>query len=65
MKEVYDEIVDFMFENDMLSENAVIVKECDVHFQEDERFSKYRKYKIKWNKSHITNQHQKVHSQFM
>ena len=44
-KKIYDEVIDFMFENDMLSENAVIVKECDVHFQEDERFSKYRKYK--------------------
>ena len=45
MKEVYDEIVDFLFENDMLTEDAVIVKECDEHFKDDERFSKYKTYK--------------------
>lgn len=45
MKNIYDEVVDFMLENDMLTEDAVIVKESDVHFEEDERFRKYKKYK--------------------
>lgn len=45
MKEVYDEIVDYMLEHDMLSEHAVIVKECDVSFPSDERFRKYKTYK--------------------
>lgn len=45
LKNIYDEVVDFMFENNMLTEDAVIVKESDVHFLEDERFSKYKKYK--------------------
>lgn len=44
-KEVYDEIVDFLFENDMLSEEAVIVKECDIPFKEDSRFRKFKNYK--------------------
>ena len=45
MKNIYDEVVDFMLENDMLTKDAVIVKESDVHFEEDERFRKYKKYK--------------------
>ena len=45
MKEVYGEKVNFLFENDMLTEDAVIVKECDEHFKDDERFSKYKTYK--------------------
>lgn len=45
LKEVYDEIVDFLFENDMLTEDAVIVKECDVPFNEDDRFRKLKNYK--------------------
>lgn len=45
LKNVYDEIVDFMFENDMLTEDCVIVKECDMHFGEDNRFRKHKLYK--------------------
>ena len=45
MKEVYGEIVDFMLENDMLSEDAIIVKECDEFFNEDDRFRKFKTYK--------------------
>ncbi|MDD6302015.1 MAG: 16S rRNA (guanine(966)-N(2))-methyltransferase RsmD [Bacillales bacterium] len=45
MKEVYDEIVDFLFENNMISSNGVIVKECDTPFYEDDRFIKYKNYK--------------------
>ena len=45
MKEAYDEIVNYMFDNDMLTEDAIIVKECDVDFPNDERFRKYRTYK--------------------
>lgn len=45
MKEVYDEIVDFLFDNDMLTDDAVIIKECDVDFSDDERFVKRRAYK--------------------
>lgn len=44
-KEVYDEIVDFLFENDMLTEDAVIIKECDVPFNEDQRFTKFKNYR--------------------
>lgn len=45
MKEVYDEITDFVLENNMLSERGIIVKECDIPFDEDNRFSKYKNYK--------------------
>lgn len=44
-KEVYQIIVDYLFENDMLTEDAVIIKECDIPFGEDERFRKYKNYK--------------------
>lgn len=45
MKNVYNEIVDYMFENDMLEEDAIIVKECDEFFTGDDRFRKYKTYK--------------------
>lgn len=45
MKEVYNEIVDYMLNNDMLTDDAVIVKECDEFFDEDDRFKKYKTYK--------------------
>ena len=45
MKSVYNEIVNFLVENDMLTEDCVIVKECDEHFSEDDRFRKYKTYK--------------------
>lgn len=45
MKEVYNEIVDFMFVNDMLTDDCVIVKECDEYFEDDKRFRKYKTYK--------------------
>lgn len=45
MKEAYDEIIDYMFENDMLTDDAIIVKEADDYFKEDDRFRKYRTYK--------------------
>ena len=45
MKEVYDEVVNYMFEHDMLTDDAVIVKECDIFFNEDERFKKFKTYK--------------------
>lgn len=45
MKEVYNEIVDYMYENDMLTDDAVIIKEADEFFKEDERFRKFRTYK--------------------
>ena len=45
LKEVYDEIVDILFENDMLTEDAVIVKECDIPFGNDDRFRKFKNYR--------------------
>lgn len=45
MKEVYNEIVDFLFENDMLTDDCVIVKECDEFFEDDRRFRKFKTYK--------------------
>ena len=45
MKEVYDEIVNYMFEHDQLTDDAIIIKECDVHFNEDSRFKKFKTYK--------------------
>ena len=45
MKECYDEIVNFLFENDMLEEDAIIVKECDIDFGDDDRFVKRKSYK--------------------
>lgn len=44
-KKVYDEVISFMLENDMLSENAIVVKEADVEFFEDQRFKKYKHYR--------------------
>ena len=44
-KEVYQIIVDYLFENDMLTDDAVVIKECDIPFGEDERFSKFKNYK--------------------
>ena len=34
-----------MLENDMLTDDAIIVKEADDYFKEDDRFRKYRTYK--------------------
>ena len=45
LKNVYDEIVDFLIENDMLTEDAIVVKECDEFFKDDNRFRKYKTYK--------------------
>ncbi len=45
MKECYDEIVNFLFDNDMLEDDAIIVKECDIDFGDDERFVKRKSYK--------------------
>ena len=44
-KEVYQKIVDYLFENDMLTDDAVVIKECDIPFGEDERFRKFKNYK--------------------
>jgi 16S rRNA (guanine966-N2)-methyltransferase len=45
MKECYDEIVNFLFDNDMLEEDAIVVKECDIDFGDDDRFVKRKSYK--------------------
>ena len=45
LKKSYDEVVDYLFENNMLSENAIIVKEGDEPFKEDERFTHHKAYK--------------------
>jgi 16S rRNA G966 N2-methylase RsmD len=45
MKNVYNEIVDYMFDNDMLTDDCVIVKECDDYFENDDRFRKFKTYK--------------------
>ena len=45
MKKVYDEVIEYMLENNLLSENAIIVKECDAPFDDDKRFYKDKKYK--------------------
>ena len=45
LKKAYNEVVDYLFENDMLSLNGVVVKEGDKQFNEDERFSSHRQYR--------------------
>ena len=45
LKKAYDEVVTYLLENNMLSENAVIVKEGDEPFKEDDRFKHHKSYK--------------------
>lgn len=44
-EEVYKEVVDFLFENDMLSEKAIVVKEWNKEIPTDERFNHHKSYK--------------------
>ena len=44
-KEVYDEVISFMKDNQMLSENAIMVLESDVELGMKEDFKAYRHYK--------------------
>lgn len=43
-KELYDEVVNYLFDNDMLSDNAIVIKEWNNTILEDERFSKHKAY---------------------
>ena len=45
LKKAYDEVIDYLFNNDMLYEDAVVVKEGDVPFKEDERFVVHKAYR--------------------
>ena len=44
-KEIYDEVLDFMKENDMLTSDAIVVKESDIELKEDDYFTRFRHYK--------------------
>lgn len=43
--DVYQEVVNMLFDYDLISTNAVIVMECSHHFDNDERFRKVKYYK--------------------
>ncbi len=43
-KEIYRRACDLLFENDLMSERAVVVKEWNREIEEDERFSAHRAY---------------------
>ena len=45
LKKAYDDVVSYLFDNNMLYEDAVVVKEGDKPFVEDERFTKHKAYK--------------------
>ena len=45
LKKAYEEVVDYLLENDMLASEAVIVKEGDKPFEEDQRFTSHRQYR--------------------
>lgn len=44
-KKVYKEVIDFLFENELLTDKAIVVCECDTLVEEDKRFSKHRSYR--------------------
>ena len=44
-QEVYQEVTDFLFENDMLSDKAIIVKEWNKEIPTDDRFTHHKSYK--------------------
>lgn len=44
-KEIYEEVMLFLKENDMLTNDAIVVKEADVEMGEDDYFSSYRHYR--------------------
>ena len=45
LKNTYLEVVSFLLDNNMLSDNAVIVKEGDNPFIEDDRFTSHKAYR--------------------
>ena len=51
-KGIYSNVLSLLKENDMISEDAIIVMESDIHFEEDNFFSKMRKYK--YGTIHVT-----------
>lgn len=44
-KEIYDDVLSFMKENDMLTLDAIVVMEASTMLEEDSYFSKFRHYK--------------------
>ena len=44
-KEIYEEVMLFLKENDMLTSDAIVVKEADIEMKEDDYFSSYRHYR--------------------
>lgn len=42
--DVYQEVVDFMFKNDLFSNNAIVVKESNNKLPYDNRFSQHKEY---------------------
>lgn len=45
LKSAYDEVISFLLDNNMLSNNAVVVKEGDFPFNEDLRFARHKAYR--------------------
>lgn len=44
-KHIYQEVIEFMLKNNMLSDDCIVVKEADIELNEDNNFKKYRHYK--------------------
>lgn len=45
MKSSYKEVLDYLFENNMIKKNSIVVRECDIAMEEDERFTYHKAYK--------------------
>lgn len=44
-KDLYNKVVDFLFDNDMLTNDAIIIKESNEKLKEDQRFLKHKDYR--------------------
>lgn len=44
-KDLYNKVVDFLFDNDMLTNDAIIIKESNEKLEEDQRFLKHKDYR--------------------
>ena len=44
-KDLYNKVVDFLFDNDMLTNDAIIIKESNEKLEEDQRFLKHKGYR--------------------
>ena len=42
---LYNKVVDFLFDNDMLTNDAIIIKESNEKLEEDQRFLKHKGYR--------------------